>query len=281
MKIISKPVKMQNIVRALKTKGNTIGIVPTMGALHNGHLSLIKRAGRQNDIVIVSIFVNPAQFGPKEDFSQYPRPFGKDAALCRAAGVDIIFVPQPRDMYPDNYLTYINVERITDFMCGRCRPGHFRGVATVVGKLFNIIMPDSAYFGLKDYQQSVVIKKMAVDLNFPVKIVACPIVREKDGLALSSRNIYLAPAERKKALSLYISLQNAKNLIEYKNTVSVKKLVSEIKKDLSGNAAKIDYIDIRDADTLEELKIINKKRKTVIAIAAFFGSTRLIDNIIV
>ena len=281
MKIISKPSVIQKKIRVLKSHGRTVGLVPTMGALHEGHLSLIKRSVAENDVTVVSIFVNPAQFGPAEDYSKYPRPFAKDASVCRRAGVDMIFAPRPADMYPEGYLTYISVEKITDIMCGFYRPGHFRGVATVVAKLFNISMPDKAYFGLKDYQQFVVIKKMATDLNFPVSVAACPIVRGKDGLALSSRNAYLSPEERKKALSLSASLQNARNLIKYKDVVSVAKIISGIKNALSGSVSRIDYVEVRDAATLAELKSIDRKKRAVIAVAAFVGKTRLIDNVIV
>ncbi|HAX62355.1 MAG TPA: pantoate--beta-alanine ligase [Elusimicrobia bacterium] len=279
MRIFTNPAKLQNYIKNIKLKDKTVGFVPTMGALHQGHISLIRRARKENDIVAVSIFVNPSQFGPNEDLKKYPRPFEKDVKSCKSEGADVIFAPPPKDMYPENYLTYITVEKLSALMCGKFRHGHFRGVATIVAKLFNIVQPDRAYFGLKDFQQSVIIKKMVTDLNFPVKIIVCPLVREKDGLALSSRNVYLSCEERKRALSLSRSLQNAKNLIEYKNVKSAKKIISEMKKMILPNTDKIDYIEIRDAETLEEIKYI--KKKVVIAVAVFVGKTRLIDNIVV
>lgn len=279
MRIIQKPVLVQRLVKKIKQRKKSIGFVPTMGALHSAHISLIRRARKENDIVVVSIFVNPAQFGPNEDFNRYPRPFKKDIAVCKKEKVDIIFAPKPKGMYPENYLTYISVKKLSDIMCGKTRPCHFRGVATIVAKLFNILQPDRAYFGLKDYQQLVIIKKMATDLNFPVKIVACPIVREKNGIALSSRNTYLSGAERKQALALSRSLQTARNLVKYKNVKSAKAVITQIRKIIMPNVDKIDYIDIRDAATLEEVKDI--RRKVVIAVAVFIGKTRLIDNIVI
>lgn len=279
MKIFSNPEKIHNFIKKLKLKNKTVGFVPTMGALHQGHISLIRCARKENDIVAVSIFVNPTQFAPNEDLKKYPRPFGKDVNICKHENVDIIFTPAPEEMYPENYLAYITVEKLSDIMCGKSRPGHFKGVATIVAKLFNIVQPDRAYFGLKDFQQSVIIKKMVDDLNFPVQIVACPIVREKDGLAFSSRNVYLSCEERKKALSLSRSLQTAKNLIKCKNVKSAEKIISEIKKIISPNVDKIDYIVFRDAETLEEVKYI--KKKVVLAVAVIVGKTRLIDNITV
>jgi pantoate--beta-alanine ligase len=279
MKIIHNIKSIQNLMLKFKQQKRTIGFVPTMGALHQGHISLIRRARKENDIVVVSIFVNPAQFTPHEDLKKYPRPFEKDNNICRSEGVDVIFAPTLKEMYPEKYLTYIAVEKLSDIMCGEFRFGHFRGVATIVAKLFNIIQPDRAYFGLKDFQQSVIIKKMVTDLNFPVKIISSPLVREKDGLALSSRNVYLSCEERKKALSLPRSLQTAKNLIKYKNVKSAEKIISGMRKIISPRVDKIDYIDIRDAESLEKVKYI--KSKVVIAVAVIVGKTRLIDNIVV
>ncbi|MDO8735135.1 MAG: pantoate--beta-alanine ligase, partial [Elusimicrobiota bacterium] len=202
MRIFLNPQKIQKFIKKIKQQNKSIGFIPTMGALHQGHISLIRRARKENDIVAVSIFVNPSQFAPHEDLKKYPRPFEKDINICKSEGVDVIFAPMLKEMYPENYLAYITVEKLSDIMCGKFRPGHFRGVATIVAKLFNIVQPDRAYFGLKDFQQSVIVKKMVTDLNFPVKIITCPIVREKDGLALSSRNVYLSYEERKKALVL-------------------------------------------------------------------------------
>lgn len=279
MRIFLNPQEIQKLIKKIKQQNKSIGFVPTMGALHQGHISLIRRARKENDIVAVSIFVNPAQFAPHEDLKKYPRPFEKDINICKSEGVDVIFAPKSLEMYSENYLAYITVEKLSDIMCGKFRPGHFRGVATVVAKLFNIVQPDRAYFGLKDFQQSVIIKKMVTDLNFPVKIITCPIVREKDGLALSSRNVYLSYEERKKALSLSRSLQTAKNLIKYKSVKSAEKIISEMRKIIVPRVDKIDYISLRDAETLEELKYI--KKKVVIAVAVFVGKTRLIDNIVV
>ncbi len=279
MKIFSNLQEIQKFIKKLKQQNKSVGFVPTMGALHQGHISLIRRARKENNIVVVSIFVNPAQFGPNEDLKKYPRSFEKDITICKSEGVDIIFAPKSKDMYPENYLTYITVEKLSDIMCGKFRPGHFRGVATIVAKLFNIVQPDRAYFGLKDFQQSVIVRKMVTDLNFSVKIINCPLVREKDGLALSSRNVYLSCEERKKALSLSRSLQTAKNLIKYKNVKSSEKIISEMRKIISPRVDKIDYISLRDAETLEEVKYI--KKKVVIAVAVFVGKTRLIDNIII
>ncbi|OQW98709.1 MAG: pantoate--beta-alanine ligase [Elusimicrobia bacterium A5] len=279
MKIFSNLQEIQKFIKKLKQQNKSVGFVPTMGALHQGHISLIRRARKENNIVVVSIFVNPAQFGPNEDLKKYPRSFEKDITICKSEGVDIIFAPKSKDMYPENYLTYITVEKLSDIMCGKFRPGHFRGVATIVAKLFNIVQPDRAYFGLKDFQQSVIVRKMVTDLNFSVKIINCPLVREKDGLALSSRNVYLSCEEKKKALSLSRSLQTAKNLIKYKNVKSSEKIISEMRKIISPRVDKIDYISLRDAETLEEVKYI--KKKVVIAVAVFVGKTRLIDNIII
>ncbi|MDD5686999.1 MAG: pantoate--beta-alanine ligase [Elusimicrobia bacterium] len=282
MKIFSNPQEIQNFIKKLKLNGRAISLVPTMGALHEGHASLIRRARKESDVVVVSIFVNPSQFGPNEDLKKYPRPFKKDVLLCKKENVDIVFSPKPSGMYPEKYLTYITVEKISDIMCGRFRPGHFKGVATIVAKLFNIIQPDKAYFGLKDYQQSVIIKKMVNDLNFPVKIIACPTVREKSGLALSSRNIYLSDEGLERAISISRSLKMARNLVENKKNVSAETVISKIKKTIAPNVDKIDYIEIRDAETLEEIKVIDSHiNKIVIAIAVFVGKTRLIDNIVV
>jgi len=279
MKIIHNIKSIQNLTLKFKRQKKIVGFVPTMGALHQGHISLIRRARKENDIVAVSIFVNPSQFGPKEDLKKYPRPFEKDINICKSEGVDIIFAPKSKDMYPENYLAYITVEKLSDIMCGKFRPGHFKGVATIVAKLFNIVQPNRAYFGLKDYQQLVIIKKMVSNLNFPVKIISSPIVREKDGLALSSRNIYLSCEERKKALSLYRSLQTAKNLIKCKHIKSAGKIISEMRKVISPRVDKIDHIVLRNAETLEKVKYI--KSKVVIAVAVFVGKTRLIDNIVI
>lgn len=250
-----------------------------MGALHQGHLSLIRKAHKDNDAVIVSIFVNPAQFAPQEDFRKYPRPFKIDMALCCQAGVDFIFAPDVKDMYPDGYKTYIEVEELSEVLCGKFRKGHFRGVATIVAKLFNLIQPDVAYFGRKDAQQAVIIKKMVYDLNIPVRIEVIPTVREKDGLALSSRNAYLSDEERKDASVLYQALKLARRRI--KDGVRDSRVIIREMCELIGakKSAKVQYISIVGRDNLRTLKII--KDNALIALAAYVGKTRLIDNIYV
>jgi len=247
--------------------------------LHQGHLSLIRQARKENDFTVVSIFVNPAQFGPKEDFKKYPRILKKDALLCKKSGVDIIFYPEVKAMYPDNYKTYVSVEDLSSCLCGKSRPGHFRGVATIVSKLFNIIQPDTAYFGQKDAQQAGIIKKMVCDLNMPVKIKVMPTIREKDGLALSSRNVYLNKNERQDALVLFKALNLASSLIKngLRDTNRIMYRVSEtIKKK---RTAKIDYISIVSLEDLKPIKKISES--CLIALAVWIGKTRLIDNVII
>src|SRR3989337_842403 len=212
MRIIQSTSEIQRTITQLRQTGKTIGFVPTMGALHQGHLSLIEHAKKESDVVLVSIFVNPAQFGPKEDFNQYPRDMQRDTEKCSHAGTDILFTPSAPDIYPEGFRTYVSVEGLSDIMCGQARPGHFRGVATVVLKLFNIVKPHKAFFGQKDFQQTVIIKRMVKDLNVNMDIVVLPTVREEDGLAMSSRNQYLGPEERKSATVLYRSLEEARLL---------------------------------------------------------------------
>lgn len=279
MKIVRKISQMQSIARELKAKNKTIGFVPSMGYFHEGHLSLMRQAKKGCDVSMISIFVNPTQFGPHEDFKKYPRDLKRDENLARLSGVDIIFYPSVNEMYPKNYLTYVNVEEITDMLCGVSRPGHFRGVATVVAKLFNIVRPDIAYFGQKDAQQVSVIQQMVRDLNIPVKIKVMPIVRETDGLAMSSRNKYLSPQERKDALILSESLRKARKMISSRINSS-SRIVSTMRNIIkTKRRSKIDYIVCVD---LKTLKPVNKIRKnTLIALAVWIGKTRLIDNIIV
>jgi pantoate--beta-alanine ligase len=277
MRIISSIAKMQQFILREKRKMISIGLVPTMGALHEGHLSLMRRARKENDLVVVSIFVNPAQFGPKEDFKRYPRSLAKDSRLCRSCGVDIIFNPQAKAIYPPGYLTYVRVERLSDKLCGKTRPGHFRGVATIVAKLFNIVQPTNAYFGQKDAQQSVIIKKLVADLNIPVKIKILPTLREKDGLALSSRNAYLNPKERKEALVLPQALKRAQLLIK-KGERDSAKIISGMNEAIRGaKVMRLDYISVVDPLNLEPLGII--RGDYLIALAARIGKTRLVDNI--
>ncbi|MCX5711369.1 MAG: pantoate--beta-alanine ligase [Candidatus Omnitrophica bacterium] len=278
MKTITKPDAMFKAVMAVKTKGKSVGFVPTMGALHEGHLSLIRRARKDNDIVVVSIFVNPAQFAPGEDLKKYPRPVSKDIALCRKAGVDFIFYPLPKDIYPQGFKTYVSVDDLSQVLCGRTRPGHFRGVATVVAKLLNVTQPDILYLGQKDAQQAIIIKRMAEDLNFPVKVRVMSTVREKNGLALSSRNAYLNKKEKEDALVLFKSLNLALLLIKG-GLRDAGRLIKRVRELISKKkSAKIDYIAIVNAETLEPLNKI--RGNCLIALAVRIGKTRLIDNVL-
>lgn len=279
MKIITDPAKMRKYVMLEKSRGKKIGLVPTMGYLHDGHLSLIRRARRENDVVIMSIFVNPAQFGPKEDYLRYPRDFKMDSRIAKKEAVDAVFHPAVRSIYLPGHSTYITVEKLSDVLCGRSRPGHFRGVATIVLKMFNIIPADTAYFGQKDAQQAIIIRKMAQDLNIPVKIKTIQTVREKDGLAMSSRNVYLSNVARKKARAIFESLSLAKKMIR-RGEKSGRRIIETVKDFIRKNSsARIDYVSAVDAENLREVKVLNGR--VLIAIAAYFGKTRLIDNIIV
>lgn len=269
--------EVRKYVKANRKEGKSIALVPTMGFLHEGHKSLIVRAAAENDFVVVSDFVNPTQFGPNEDFEAYPRDIQKDAALCTEAGADLIFNPEPEEMY-DNALTKVSVDKITKGLCGKTRPTHFDGVCTVVSKLFNIVCPDRAYFGQKDAQQLCVVRKMVKDLNFDIEIVGCPIIREDDGLAKSSRNTYLSSDERKAALCLSRSLKMGLDMIESgeKSAEAVKEAIKrEIEKE---PLARIDYVEIVDVDTLEPVDEISSS--ILAAIAVYIGKTRLIDNFI-
>lgn len=252
--------------------------MPTMGSLHEGHLSLIRRAREETDLLIVSIFVNPSQFGKGEDFDKYPRDFRKDKKLALKEGVDIIFYPGEQAMYPDGFRTSIKVAGLADSLCGRFRPGHFEGVATVVAKLFNIVEPDIAYFGQKDYQQARIIKQLAKDLDMNIKIKVLPIMREQDGLALSSRNKYLSPEQRKKAALIYAALKDARKKIASGQKSSAK-ITAAIKKKLRQAGFKIDYVELVRLDDLSSVKRVNNK--VLLAVAARLGRTRLIDNIII
>ncbi len=280
MRVIRKNSIMQKVADRLREEGKSIGFVPTLGALHQGHFSLMERARRENDILIISIFINPTQFGPGEDYRRYPRPFEKDKSLAQREGVDIIFYPSVSEMYGKEYSTYVEVEKFSKRLCGLSRPGHFRGVASVVCKLFNIVKPHVAYFGQKDYQQLRIIKRMVEDLNMEVEIRECAIVREPDGLAISSRNSYLSSQEREEALSLYRALKCAKSLIKVGNSIS--DVVSEVEKIIQREShAKIDYIEIVDPLTLEDVKTIRPGKKVLVALAVWIGNTRLIDNMLV
>ena len=266
-------------VNAWKREGLTVGFVPTMGYLHEGHKSLMQAARKNNDRVVVSVFVNPMQFGPNEDLESYPRDFEKDSALCESVGVDLIFHPEPEEMYADGFCSYVDMNGLTTELCGKSRPIHFRGVQTVVLKLFNIVKPDRAYFGQKDAQQLAVIKRMVKDLNVDTEIVGCPIVREADGLAKSSRNTYLNPDERKAALILSRSLKLGRELIENGETDS-KAVIKAITDSINTEPlAKIDYVDVVDFDTITPVDKIGKS--VLVAIAVYIGKTRLIDNFII
>ena len=279
MKIIDSIPRMSTFSKILKKEGKVIGFVPTMGYLHEGHLSLIKTAKKHTDVVIVSVFVNPIQFGPSEDFDKYPRDPKRDEDLACFAGADVIFYPSTKEMYPKGYSTYVDVENLTEGLCGASRPGHFRGVATVVAKLFGIVKPNMAYFGQKDAQQAIVIKKMVKDLNMDVELKVLPTVREPDGLAMSSRNINLSGPERQDAFVLYLSLNKAESMIkegerEAKKIIKAMKDLIEEKK-----SARIDYVSIVDTENLKPLG--NISGEVLIALAVFIGKMRLIDNIII
>lgn len=267
---------VRNVVKEWKAQGLKVGFVPTMGYLHEGHESLIKKASEENDRVVVSIFVNPIQFGPKEDLSTYPRDLERDSIVCERAGANIIFHPENEEMYFEDFSTYVDMNGLTSGLCGKSRPTHFRGVCTVVTKLFNIVSPHRAYFGQKDAQQLAVIRRMVRDLNIDVEIIGCPIVREEDGLAKSSRNTYLSDEERKAATILNKSLKLAKEKIENGERNS-SNIIGTIKGIIdSEKLAKIDYIEIVDSFSMENVDRIEKS--VLVAIAVFIGKTRLIDN---
>lgn len=277
MKTIENISRMSTFVKMMKKEGKSIGLVPTMGYLHEGHLSLVKAAKKHTDVVVMSIFINPIQFGPKEDFEKYPRDLKHDEEMVREAGVDVIFYPSLKDMYPKGYATYVTVEKLTGNLCGESRPGYFRGVATVVTKLFNIIKPEVAYFGQKDMQQALMIKEMVSDLNMDIEVKIMPVVREKDGLAMSSRNMYLSDVERRDAAVLYQSLKSAEMLIKNgeRDARKVIKAVEDMIK--AKQSARIEYVKLVDARELKDVKMITGE--IALAVAVFFSNTRLIDNI--
>lgn len=278
MKIITTIEELRPIIKGWKREGLTIGLVPTMGYLHDGHKSLIVKAVAENDKVVVSDFVNPTQFGANEDLSSYPRDIERDAALCEAAGADIIFHPEPEEMYYPDKCTFVDMDKLTKGLCGKTRPVHFSGVCTVVSKLFNIVTPDRAYFGQKDAQQLAVIKRMVRDLNFDITVVGCPIVREADGLALSSRNTYLSDTERKAALILNKSLTLGKEMIEAGEKDAAKVREAIIKNMETEPLAKVDYVEIVDNENLEPVQTIDVP--CLVATAVYIGKTRLIDNFV-
>ena len=276
MKIVETIQETHQFVRGTRRTSKSVGLVPTMGALHEGHLSLVRAAKTRSDVVVISIFVNPLQFGPKEDLAKYPRTFERDCALLIKEGVDLVFAPSTAEMYPTGAVTYVNVEGLSDRLDGASRPGHFRGVTTVVAKLFHIVEPDKAFFGQKDAAQAAIIRKMVRDLNFPLEIVVCPIVREPDGLAMSSRNAYLNAQERRRSLVLSRSLQSVQSAFDAGER-DIAQLESLGKRMISEEpTVRLDYLSIVDPDTLLPVKEIN--RPALAALAAWVGSTRLIDN---
>jgi pantoate--beta-alanine ligase len=279
MKVIRSIREMQQTADMLRIQGKTIGFVPTMGFLHEGHLSLIQICRQQTDIVVVSIFVNPTQFAPDEDFNRYPRDFNRDEALCSRENTDILFYPAVNEMYGHDHKTYVITDDLAQKLCGQSRPDHFRGVTTVVTKLFNIIRPHTAVFGQKDAQQYLIIKRLVKDLDFNINIVVGPIVRETDGLAMSSRNKYLNPQERQEALILVQALETAKSLIKYGN-INADEIRLKMRQIISSTpSAEIDYIAIVNVKNLEPVDTISAD--TLIALAVYIGKTRLIDNIII
>lgn len=278
MKIINNIKEIRKQVKDWKNDGLSVALVPTMGYLHEGHESLIKKASEDNDKVIVSIFVNPMQFGINEDLSTYPRDINRDSDICKKNGASLIFNPSVEEMYTDGFSTFVDLNNLTSGLCGKSRPTHFRGVCTVVSKLFNIINPDKAYFGQKDAQQLSIIKQMVTDLNFDIEIVSCPIVREADGLAKSSRNTYLSKEERQASTIINKSLKKAKALIKSGERDS-KNIINFIKNEINKEPlAKIDYVSIVDNKTIKSITTVEKG--SLIAVAVFIGNTRLIDNFI-
>lgn len=278
MNIVKTISEVRNEVKSWRKQGMSVGLVPTMGYLHEGHKSLIERACKENDKVVVSVFVNPTQFGPGEDLATYPRDIQRDAALCEDAGAALIFNPEPEEMYFDDFHTYVTMESLSEELCGKTRPIHFRGVCTVVSKLFHIVAPDRAYFGQKDAQQLAIIKRMVRDLNFDIEIVGCPIVREEDGLAKSSRNTYLNPEERKAALVLSKAVCLGQELIQ-KGERNADVIVEKMKQLIEEEPlAKIDYVQAVDAVSIQPVAEI--KGTVLVAMAVYIGKTRLIDNFI-
>jgi pantoate--beta-alanine ligase len=278
METFSKIDDLKNKLKEERKKGKRIGFVPTMGYLHEGHLSLVRQSVKDNDLTVVSIFVNPIQFGPGEDFERYPRDIERDKRLLEKEGVDYLFFPTSEEMYPSGFKTFVEVAELGKKLCGKSRPGHFRGVTTVVLKLFNIVQPDKAYFGQKDAQQAIIIKKMVKDLNLDVEIVVMPIVREEDGLAMSSRNVYLDEEERKNATVLYKSLKEAERMIK-EGERDAEKVINRMREIvMSYPKALIDYIEIVDTEELNPVNPI--KGKVLIALAVYIGKARLIDNTI-
>ncbi|WP_274954573.1 MULTISPECIES: pantoate--beta-alanine ligase [Anaerostipes] len=275
MKIVETIEEVRKQVKEWKKQGLSVGLVPTMGYLHEGHQSLMEAAGKENDKVVVSIFVNPMQFGPTEDLAEYPRDLDHDAKVCEKAGVDLIFHPEPEEMYAPDFCSFVDMTGLTEGLCGKTRPIHFRGVCTVVNKLFNIVQPDRAYFGQKDGQQLAVVRRMVRDLNMDIEIIGCPIVREEDGLAKSSRNTYLSQEERKAALILSKTIRLGEEMA--KTEKDAQKVIEAMKKNIETEPlAKIDYVEAVDAVSMEPVKTLDGE--CMLAMAVYIGKTRLIDN---
>jgi pantoate--beta-alanine ligase len=276
MKIIESAKKMQALSESLRNHRKIVTFVPTMGYFHEGHLDLMREGRKRGDCLVISIYVNPTQFGPNEDFEQYPRDFERDHAMAEGVGVDVIFYPPTAEMYPPYYQTYVTVENVTNNLCGLSRPGHFRGVATICAKLFNLVKPHIAVFGKKDFQQLVTIKRMVQDLNMDLEVIGMPTTREQDGLAMSSRNIYLTPDERVSALSLSRSLKLAKGLYEQGERDAVK-MIGEVRKHIESHPyTTIDYVQICDTTTMKDVVLLDGE--SVLVMAVRVGKTRLIDN---
>ncbi len=278
MDVVQLVTEVRRQVGAARRAGKRIGLLPTLGALHTGHARLMEQAAAGCDYLVVSIFVNPLQFGPHEDYQRYPRQLAADVAICREKGVALVFAPEPAEMYPEASYTYVEVERLTAGLCGASRPGHFRGVTTVVAKLFNIVQPDVAYFGQKDAQQVAVVQRMVQDLNFPLTIAVLPTVRAEDGLALSSRNAYLSPAERQAAPVLFKALTAARELVAAgeRSAANLRAALRQILQ--SEPLSRVDYAEVVDAGTLEPVELV--KGRVLVALAVYIGRTRLIDNIV-
>ncbi len=278
MQLLQSPKQTQTILNKLRQKGRTIGFVPTMGYLHKGHLSLVRLSQKQNNITVVSIFVNPLQFGPKEDLKKYPRDLKRDLKMLKNLRVDFVWIPTTAQMYPDGFKTTVTVKGLTESLCGKSRPTHFAGVTTVVAKLLNVVSPDKIYLGQKDFQQFRVIEKMIEDLELPVQAVMAPIVREEDGLAMSSRNVRLLEPERKQALALTRALQKVKKAVR-EGEKSAQKLQKILKNEISGSTlGRLDYAEIVDTASLKPMVKLRPGQKVLAAVAVYFGNTRLIDN---
>lgn len=274
MQVTKTVAETRALVKSWRKEGKTVGLVPTMGYLHEGHASLLRKCREENDIVVVSVFVNPTQFGPNEDLEAYPRDFERDSALCESLGADLIFHPEPEEMYQDP-CAFVSIETLSENLCGKTRPIHFRGVCTVVSKLFHIVAPDKAYFGQKDAQQLAIIRKMVRDLNFGIEIVGCPIIREEDGLAKSSRNTYLNPQERQAALCLSRAVKRGQELIA--PGMDSEAVLKEMRAVIEAEPlARIDYVSMVDALTMRDVEKVD--RDVLVAMAVYIGKTRLIDN---